>query len=315
MFYNFNIDKNFRGFLNFCFSGASKVGNVIVRDDLVLPIGDYIKVEEVGFVSYIPKSKIVSGDNEFNQSIQSRWDSKHRTKIKIGRFVKKIIKKECFDIYQITSDDIEIFVNIFKSYFDDDTSKLVMVEGEEILKWYLDYNYHMVNGNRCVGTLWNSCMRYSDRNKFMRIYADNPDKVKMLIKLDVSGKLIARSLLWESCEDPKGNKYKIMDRIYTVYDHDVVTFKSWAKENGYVSKVDQSSKSEMHFDTCTGGEYIKLSVKLPNHNFFHYPYLDTFKFYDSENGVFSNWERNYKDHILVQGNGSMYREEGNEDDE
>lgn len=309
MFYSLNIDKGLREFLIFCVnSGVSKIANIITRDEFILPIGDFIKVEdEVGIVSYIPKSKIPSIIRE------SGFDhTKYRTKIRIGRLVTKLIKKNVISDYNVSGDDVELFVNLFKSYFDSDTSKLTVVEGEEVLKWYLDYNYKMINDNRCVGTLWSSCMRYSDKNKFMQLYSDNPDKIKMLIKLD-GGKLIARALLWEDCEDSSGNKYKVMDRIYTVYDHDVITFKMWGKENGYLPKSEQSSRSERYFDTINGQSSIKLTTKLDVHKHTHYPYLDTFKFYDSENGVFSNQEMSFRDFVLIQGNGSMCREEVVED--
>jgi hypothetical protein len=57
-------------------------------------------------------------------------------------------------------------------------------------------------------------MRYKEKNKFMSIYAENPDKIKMLVNLDSSGKLKTRALLWEDVEDNNGNKFKVMDRIY-----------------------------------------------------------------------------------------------------
>ncbi len=304
MFYNFSIDDNLRNFLVFCInSGASKISNIISRDEFLNPIGNYFKVEDFGHVSFIPKSKlpIVQSD--------PTSDVKYRTKIRIGRFVSKIIKKEFISIYGVNSDDIEIFVNIFKSYFDSDVSNLSIVEGDEILKWYLEQNYHFVGGGR-TGSLWHSCMRYTERNRFMRLYSENKGYVKMLIKTDPStGGLVARAILWENCSDIGGGKYKVMDRIYTLYDHDIVTFKTWANKNGYMVKADQSSRSEQLFED--NGDILRknIFIELPNHRLDYYPYLDTFKFYDSDRGIFSNYPRGLGNYVLVQFNGSIEREE------
>ena len=78
-------------------------------------------------------------------------------------------------------------------------------------------------------------MRQRDRNKFMNLYVLN--NLKMLVLFSDCGKVRSRALLWDNIKEfGSDNTYKFMDRIYSVYDHDVDIFKKWAKENVYLSK-------------------------------------------------------------------------------
>jgi hypothetical protein len=234
--------------------------------------GNYVKRvdNEIDVVSFLPKSKY--------EKVEDNWVN-GRVKIKIGRFIRKFLTEFSIKNWQINDTLIERFVNLYKSYFSRDISKLKIVEGDDIPKYYLEDNYHCVNGNR-AGSLWNSCMRQRERNKFMKLYAVNPEKVKMLVFFSDDDKVRARALLWEDVKDHKDptKQYKFMDRIYYVYDHDINFFKDWAKENGYLCKWDQSAKTEMLFDEGTGEPVKKsLYVLLDNYSMSYYPYLDTFK--------------------------------------
>ena len=264
--------------------------------------GNYIKRvdNEIDVVSFLPKSKY--------EKVENNWEN-GRVKIKIGRFVRKFLTEFSFKNFKVTDTLIEKFVNLYKSYFSRDTSKLKIFEGEEILKYYLEDNYHTLNGGR-FGSLWNSCMRQSERNKFMKLYAKNKDKVKLLVFFSDDDKVRARALLWEGVKDHKDStkEYKFMDRIYYVYDHDINFFKDWAKENGYISKWEQSAKTELLFDIDGEVKRLQLYVNLDDSGLSYYPYLDTFKnFYVSRNR-FSNSQNYNFDYVLVQSNGKVERE-------
>ena len=264
--------------------------------------GNYVKrvEDEIDVVSFLPKSKYEKVENE--------WES-GRVKIKIGRFIRKFLTDFSIQNFNINDQMIEKFVNLYKSYFSRDISKLKIVEGEEILKYYLEDNYHSLNGNR-AGSLWNSCMRQRERNKFMKLYAKNSDKVKMLVFFSDDDKVRARALIWEGVKDHKDStkEYKFMDRIYYVYDHDINFFKDWAKENGYISKWEQSAKTELLFDIDGEVKRLQLYVNLDDSGLSYYPYLDTFKnFYVSRNR-FSNSQNYNFDYVLVQSNGKVERE-------
>lgn len=262
--------------------------------------GNYVKrvEDEIDVVSFLPKSKYEKVENE--------WES-GRIKIKIGRFIRKFLTDFSIQNFNINDQMIEKFVNLYKSYFSRDISKLKIVEGEEILKYYLEDNYHSLNGNR-AGSLWNSCMRQKERNKFLKLYSSNVD-IKMVVMFAEDGTVRSRALLWENvCEHNTERTFKFMDRIYSIYDHDVETFKMWAKQNGYICKWEQSAKSETLFDIDGEPVRLKLFVKLENSEFSYYPYLDTFKYFNPSRNRFSNSEYYDYAYKLVQSNGQAERD-------
>lgn len=285
--------------INFLSLTSNRINDILIHGDgeLISEEGNFIKNEENDFLSYLPKSKYQKDANfdPYSKGIG-------RVKIKIGRFVRKFISEKSFIQFGITDQTIESFVNSFKSYFNSTTSSIKIIEGPEILKWYLDENYYTPNDMR-FGSLWNSCMRYHDRNKYMTLYAKNPN-IKMAVFL-VDDKVRCRALLWDDAKDLDGKIYKVMDRIYSVYDHDVILFKNWANENGYISKWTQSAKSEKTFDVGGVATTIDLIIKLENYQFRYYPYLDTFKYFNQWKGTISNSRKWSYDYILIQSNGSV----------
>lgn len=277
---------------------------------LIKEEGNFVKREddEIDTLSYLPKSKYEMIKND--EGKDPFGDGVGRTKIKVGRFIKRFLTKSAFEEFGLKDTDVEKFVNYYKSYFNYDPEKLIVVEGDDIKKYYLEDNYFRPDGCR-YGTLWNSCMRQSERNKFMKLYSVNP--VKMLVLLTDDGKVRARALLWDEIKEFDSDKvYKFMDRIYTVYDHDVDIFKKWASDNGYITKWEQNAKTELYIDIDGNPERKHLYVILENHNLSYYPYLDTFKFYDCRKGRFSNSQSYNFDYVLVQSSGRVEREEEQE---
>ena len=304
------FDNEMYRFLEFA-SRGSVIAQILMNGDSKLLVleGNFIsKVEkEIDMVSFLPLSKF--------EKVEDVWH-KGRTSMKIGRFLRKFLNEYSIKNYELDDTQIEKFVNTFKSYFSRDTSKLKIVEGEEILKYYQEDSYH-TNGCK-YGSLWNSCMRQADRNKFMKLYADNVGKVKMLVFFDDNEKIRARALLWEGVREhnDKDARYKFMDRIYSFYDHDVDFFKDWAKDNGYITKWEQSARSEKDFDLGDRvHSRLSLYVKLDNTEQEYFPYLDTFKFYKVDKNRFSNSDSFTFDYVLIQSNGATEREEEEPDEE
>lgn len=257
--------------------------------------GNFIKreVDEVDMVSYLPKSKI----SEFKDPYLNTG----RIKIKIGRFAKKFILEKSINEFNINEKDIENFVNLFKSCFNSKPENLKIVDGDDIMKYYSYNNYTHVG--RC-GTLWNSCMRHPERNHHMELYSKN-SFIKMLVLFDGSDKIRARALLWDGVKDINGKEYKIMDRIYTIFDHDVNFFKTWANQNGYITKYEQNSKTESIFNVNGVPVNLELSIKLEQSEFKFYPYLDSFKFFDKKKGILYNSNNFPHQHVLMQVNGGL----------
>lgn len=290
-------------------SRISKVSMLLLNGtgDLINLEGNFILRDGLD-ITYLSKSKIAKTDRYeyYNKGVG-------RTRIKIGRFARKFLSDISVSSYDINDREIEIFVNLFKSYFNRNLDNLKIVDGVEILKWYLEDNYQLLNDCR-YGSLWNSCMRYNNRNSFMSLYTKNSN-IKMLILLDDVGKLSARALLWEGVSDVDGKTYKVMDRIYSFHDHDVNFFKDWAKENGYIYKYEQSAKSERLFISNDIVVELDLTVQLENWTSEYYPYLDTFKFFESQYGKLSNSDKFKFQYILVQSNGGLFPEQPEPDDE
>jgi hypothetical protein len=293
-------------FFTFLLNSNNLVGSLILNVELPKGYNYISPTDDHDKVTFLP-------DDKYDSSIEDPYvKGIGRSTIKIGRLIQKMVPKEILQTWGVNNHEIEKFVNCYKSWFDKSKFIFKIVEGEEIITWYNEENYYSPN-NLKVGTIWNSCMRYVNRLKFLDLYTKNPN-IKMLTLLqDVGGelKVRARALLWDDVNVLKDysenlpDKIKIMDRIYTVFDSDVVTFKKWANENGYIPKFEQNAKSHQFFDIKGEVIRLKLGINLERKEFPHYPYLDTFPFLTFRKGLLTNDEYGSWDYKLVQANGNL----------
>ena len=269
-------------------------------------------------ISYIPKSKV---DINLEQLLPEDFDitSYKIQNMKVGRIVSKLFSKDKLTSLGITSSHIEHFVNSYKSWYDKNKLTFRIVEGEEIRDWYDQDNYSTLT----KGTLWNSCMRYKERLKFLDLYCKNPG-IQLLIltsKENGADKLRGRALLWNNVEsndfyNQVPGDIKVMDRIYSILDSDVILFKNWAYENGYVHKLEQNAKSHLYF--YNKNEILKLSlkIKLEKTSFRYYPYLDTFCYFNDYSGHLTNDNFNMDwDYKLTQANGNLMSDADSEEND
>lgn len=206
----------------------------------------------------------------YNQNLgrPSKVWKEQRSEITIGKFTNKIYQN---DNKTLTSKELENFVNLYKSFYDmekESFSRLEVVSGEEIKKWYLYENYEDQRGQ-----LGASCMRHKGCQNYFNIYTQNPEVVSLVILKSSKDdtKITGRALLWTST---LGNK--IMDRIYYINDSDRHLFEKFAKENGWKSKDDMNWR-----------ELEENTIQLKKWNFDEYPYLDTYAYLSKEKGVLS----------------------------
>jgi large subunit ribosomal protein L23 len=102
-------------------------------------------------------------------------------------------------------------------------------------------------------------MRYSKCQSFFDIYVENPEVCNLLVLLDNDSKKVkARALIWTL-----RNGKKVMDRIYSIDSHDVLTFNDWAKNNNVYKMSDLDIND--------------LIVILTKSDFNNYPYMDNLK--------------------------------------
>ena len=241
----------------------------------------YIDVDlEDGMITFVMQKKhdILFHDHQlsdWSHTMEKFWESYFIqnnirtktlfvTKIKVGRFVKRISN--------FNDKQVEIFVNTFKGFLKakSDTSRFEIIEGENIRKYYLESNYCYNKGQ-----LGNSCMRFEKCQKWLDIYTKNPDICKLLIlKGFDTENIIGRALIWTLND---GRKY--LDRVYTNLDSDMDFFEEYAKKLGYFTSYELINNNH---------DFIELTINPSNREFDFYPYMDTFPYYYPYKGIFNS---------------------------
>lgn len=257
------------------------------KSDLVEDPVNFISVssQDALKISYLTIERI----GQINES--EYWTSSRRFHVKPGGFISKVFKN-------ISAKDVEIFSNLFRAESKKPKFRFEVVSGEEIRNLY-HHSKHASND----GSLGVSCMRYDSCQKMMNLYVDNSDKITMLVMFDEYDNVMGRALLW----DFDGNK--IMDRIYTINDEQLpFYFKKWATEKRYFYRCQQNWYNSLQFQNLNSDKkHLRLEVKLDNYDFRHYPYLDTFRFYNPNNGTFSNYQPEGRDFYTLCGSDGGYQ--------
>lgn len=306
---NLRVDASFRDFL---ISSHNKINRMILCVESIQDSIDFISPSDKDdMIFYLPKNKLIKC---LQNDIDPFSERAGRVRMKIGRLVSKLYTKQTIEEFKITIQDVELFVNDYKSFFNTDNLEIKIVEGKEIKTWYDCRNYSQIEN----GTLWKSCMRYPEKLKFLKLYISNKDAVKMLVLLDKNKdgevKLRARALLWQDVKTPSST-IKVMDRIYSIYDSDVYIFTKWARDNGYICKAYQNSKSHTLFQIDSQIVELKCKVELTNYTFDYYPYLDTFQFFDSSSGHLFNYPESSDYYQLNRATGQLEDEPEDDDTE
>ena len=246
-------------------NAVKKLGDIYHGDD------EFVKsVEKPAVVSY---SHSVLTAKMLKDKEPEFW-KQSRNPIKIGRFIRQVFPGKYSDV------DIEKFVNAFKSSDEKDLQKFILVEGEDIAKYYWHENY-----KEMAGDLGRSCMA---RKKYFNIYTRNPEVCRLLVLLE-DDKVIGRSLIWKlEKNNVDDNIEYFMDRQYTIEQSDVIKFTNYAKEKGWAYKTYNNHHSYSNV-TYLGREMNKLMVvKVEKKDYDEYPYMDTFKRFDPATGELFN---------------------------
>ena len=232
----------------------------------------YVKFPDTELVINAEKLRII--DDRLNKV----WTN-NRQEVRVGRAIRALLKKNGTEFLD---KDIEEFVNLYKSTIDKFNDKFSLFEevtGDEISYWY--HYEHYVNRD---GVLGSSCMSAVDE-EFFDIYVSNPDVCSLIIfkSEDNPDKIVGRALLWKT-----KNGERFMDRIYTRNDSDVQLFKDYAKENGWYTKVGNSSNSSNSCINPDGNTVtLDLTVNIKPGEYEKYPYLHTLKYWNKRNGTLS----------------------------
>jgi len=241
-------------------------------------------------------------DMDSDRSDSSGVFTKSRNEVGLGRFVNKIFPGK------YNSKQVEEFVNSFKASLEKVGEYFDLVEGVDIDFWYNSKNY-----KSDAGTLGSSCM--AKKVNIFSIYTQNQDVCKLLI-LKEDDKIIGRSLIWKlssiksSGKPVEGVEY-FMDRQYTIKDSDVQKFRNYAKEQGWCYKSYNNHHS-LGSVTIDGEEKnVRMTIEVSAKDYNRYPYMDTFKRYDINNGILHNDDEQgeeYEGQYILEDTGGGYVE-------
>jgi hypothetical protein len=259
---------------NYCIKSEYSFIDINPKDKVTFLTTDKVNKLHLSDDKYSSSSASNFVDNN-RQSTGPIYNNMLRTEIKIGRIIKKIFEQEKFDTlfkdYREYHKELKSFDELLeeltiaykcqtkKIYDTNFDSKIVLLSGEDIKKWYDESNY--VPPNKTKGSLHESCMRHSKCVDFLNIYSKNPEVCQMLIFKE-EDKISMRALVWKLTN---GKTY--MDRIYSATNSDTKIFEDYAKKNNWLYYVSAMSDSSAQNELVT---------EVKHTDFIYYPYMDTF---------------------------------------
>ena len=248
----------------------------ISKEDLVDDPVDYLTIskKDPSKISYAYPEKLAKIENP-----DDYWTFKGRVEAKPASALKKVLK-------DLNEKDLDLFTSLFKAATAQKEFDFQIIKGSDIKKYYHTDSYNRDG----YGSLANSCMKHDHCKNFFSIYTENPETCQMLIMLDNNATLIGRALLWNAINVETGDEVKVMDRIYCMDDNkNIHYFKEWADENGYVYRKNQKWADCLRFQSHDKDLILKLSVQINKKAYGSFPYVDTFKFFDENKNIISNF--------------------------
>jgi hypothetical protein len=249
-------------------------------------------------VSFIQNTRVKDYSYERDLSNPKQvWTMPGRSEIKIGRVVRQLLSLKGVEV---SDREIELFVNTFKATKSNDELEFKLVSGDDIHDYYQEDSYFNLEGS-----LGNSCMSDVSK-KVLKIYTENPKKVKMLVLLDSNGKIHGRALVWKLKKSPSDSKF-FMDKAYVNKDSHYVKYKAFANSNDWMTRLNSTAglNDNWKFSYKDKVYYGEITVKLDG-NFREYPYLDTLSFLNKDKDKLSNLP-DKKCYLLDDTEGEIFR--------
>ena len=243
----------------------------------------HFHIRNDGKISYTPKGRATLLNND------GKWPVDGRSIIRTGKAIRQIFS-HAYPMNNMDTVVAKIAESIDADYNFTDTLKVV--KGQDIAYWYHRDRYADVH------ELQNSCMKHDHCQDYFTVYTNNVDRVSMLVSVNKDNQLTGRAILWEARRgnDGKIEDIKIMDRIYGK-PLTVNAFKTWAHENGYAYKNNQTYQSS-NFIAPNGVEIRQRDLFVPNLEMGRqFPYMDTFKYTD---------DNPYDGTVLISGDDGSY---------
>lgn len=218
---------------------------------------NYLTLRNDGTISYLPKGKehIVNEDGT--------WSRTGRQNGAPARIIKKLLTPNAIKLFK--DSEFESLVNEYKAECDRENKTFEIRDNYSIPDVYC---MPLESNN---GTLGGSCMN-GDR-AYLEIYEYCPS-VSILILTNGCGELAGRALVW------KVDKHTtFMDRIYVCQDHYYGLFLDYARDNGWIRKVEYKTYSERDWFEDKDGNRFRRTIRInTGTDFDEYPYIDTFSY-------------------------------------
>jgi hypothetical protein len=247
-------------------------------------------------VSFLSDQRAKRTPMQWDEDESKYYEAPGRGTVGVGRFARLLLshpdviedlESSNLEIPELSPKDYEDFVNLYKAEFVVVSNKFELISGDAISKyyWILDYS----QGDK--GQLGSSCMRYTECQKYFGIYQKNPEVCQLLAYLDQDNKVLGRALVWKLDKKVDGCPAEyFMDRIYCANDSDIIKFRNYAKEQGWVMKNKNTSDSlESLFFNYNDQVYLShINVQLGKWRFSNFPFVDTLSFLNFVNGKLHN---------------------------
>jgi len=266
---------------------------------------DYIEKEQPDSTDLLDNADYL---RQIGRNIPDLW-TKYRSPISIGKLIGKLfpgeykpaLEKDKEGNYTNEGRDIESFTNLVKVEREETTESMdrfKIVEGEDIVKYYLVDNY---DSNSLGSGLGGSCMKGRQCSDYIGFYAKN-NGVRLVIFMseEEEDKIMGRALLWNIAEiDEEEVDREFMDRIYYIYETDMNLFMEFARRNGWLYKRYQDmNESTSIIDTTTGKESrLRLKTVSTFEEHGTYPFMDTMKYYHYNDNFLTNSDWYGKDQV------------------
>jgi len=251
---------------------------------------------EPEMVSFLSDQRARRTPMQWDEDESKFYEAPGRGTVGVGRFARLLLthpdviedlESSNIEIPELTPKDYEDFVNLYKSEFVVVSNEFKMVKGDEIPYYYDFMNYAYSD----KGQLGASCMRYTPCQRYFGIYKKNPEVCQLLVYVNQDNKVLGRALVWKLEKKVDGCPAEyFMDRIYCANDSDMLKFKNYAKEKGWVMKNKNASDAwESVFFNYNDKVYLShINVQLENWTFKNYPFVDTLALLNTTNGKLHN---------------------------
>ena len=267
----------------------------IVKD---LPQNWIDVTNEPEMVSFLSDQRARRTPMQWDEDSSKYYEAPGRGTVGVGRFARLLLTHpdviEDLDlsfvekyIQGLTPKDFEDFVNLYKSEFVVVSNEFKLVKGDEIPYYYDFMNYAYPD----KGQLGASCMRYTECQKYFGIYKENSEVCQLLVYVNQDNKVLGRALVWKLDKKVDGCPAEyFMDRVYCANDSDMIKFKNYAKENGWVMKNKNASDAwEALFFNYNDKVYLShINIQLKNWRFHLFPFMDTVALLNLTNGKLHN---------------------------